>query len=126
MLSIFLQKSERYTHTHVEKWRSRKPLSVSVSLSLDFIGAVRASEDFFRSRVLTFSRKDVTRGWYRGGGRELGRFSATTLLFSVAVSPSLKAIIFVLSIFLSLSLERERAWDGGLFVVVGVCVQVSF
>ena len=93
---------------------ARVNLSLSLSLSLDFIGAVRASEDFFRSRVLTFSRKDVTRGWYRGGEESWGGFRQRRFFFRRGLSVSKSYYICSTYIFLSLSSASEpicRRWS---------------
>jgi len=119
-LSILLQKSERYTHTHVEKWRSRKPLSVSVSLSRFYRCSARERR-FFSISCAHFFAQRRHEGVVSRRGKRAGEVFGDDASFFVAVSPSLKAIIFVLPIYFSLS--RARA---SLFVDVGVSVQVSF
>ena len=83
---------------------ARVNLSLLFSLSLDFIGAVRASEDFF-DLVCSLFRAKTSRGGGIEEGKRAGEVFGNDASFFVEVSPSLKAIIFVLSMYFSLSLS---------------------
>jgi len=100
---------------------ARVNLSLSLSLSLSILSVQCARAKIFFDLVCSLFRAKTSRGGGIEEGKRAGEVFGNDASFFVAVSPSLKAIIFVLPIYFSLS--RARA---SLFVDVGVSVQVSF